>query len=300
MASIVQGRQRKKGWYAPYLFIAPQMAGFFIFVLGPLVAVFIFSLQSRNLLSGQVSFVGLQNYIQMIQMDPLFTKTLVNSLIFTMGLVPTNIALALAISLILSKQFRGTTFFRTVFFTPVVTSAVAWAIVWKFLLQGEAGLVNRYLEIFGITGPNWLREPHWAMFSVIITRVFKNLGMNIVLYMAAITNLPTQLMEAATIDGAGRWTIFHKITFPLLMPTTLMISVLTVIGSLKVFDHIMLLTAGGPNNATMVMVYYIYHQAFQFFETGYASGLAVILFLIVLVLTLSQWSIRKKVSHYEQ
>ncbi len=282
-----------------YFFIAPQMAGFLLFVLGPTVAVFVFSMQSRNLLTGVNLFVGLENYRTMFAGDPLFVKTLVNSLVFTLGLVPTNIALALGLALLLAKQIRGGGLFRTVFFAPVVTSAVAWAIVWKFLLQGDAGLVNQYLSIFGINGPNWLQQPSWAMVSVIFTRVFKNLGMNLVLYLAAITNLPEELVEAARIDGASNLQILRRIKIPLLWPTTLMISVLTVIGSLKVFDHIMLLTGGGPGNATMVLVYYIYYQGFQFFETGYASALAVVLFVIVLALTLAQWRMRTRLSHYE-
>lgn len=282
-----------------YLFIAPQLLGFLLFVIGPTVAVVIFSMQSRNLLTGTNLFVGLENYRMMFGQDPLFVKTLVNSLVFTLGLVPTNMAIALALALLLAKRIRGAGFFRTVFFAPVVTSAVAWAIVWKFLLQGEAGMINQYLGMIGIQGPNWLQNPTWAMVSVIFTRVFKNLGMNLILYLAAITNLPEELMEAARIDGASSIQTFRRIKFPLLWPTTLMISVLTVIGSLKVFDHIMLLTNGGPGNSTMVLVYYIYYQGFQFFESGYASALAVVLFAVVLTLTLAQWQMRTRLSHYE-
>ncbi len=283
-----------------YAFIAPQMLGFFLFVLGPLIVVFLYSLQTRNLLTGQATFTGLENYRNMISTDPLFTKTMVNSLIFAGGLVPLNVSLSLLLALLLSKKLKGITFFRTMYFAPVVTSAVAWAIVWRFLLQGEQGVINQCLGLFGIDGPNWLREPGWAMFAVIITRVFKNVGLNIVIYLAAITNLPEQYMEAAAIDGANKPQIFRKISFPLLMPTTMMITIITIIGSLKVFDHIMLMTAGGPGNATMVAVYYIYYQAFRFFDIGYASSLSVILFLIVLALTAAQWTLRKRLSHYEQ
>lgn len=283
-----------------YAFVAPQMLGFFIFVLGPLIAVFVYSLQTRNLLTGQASFVGFANYRNMVSADPLFVKTLWNSLIFAGGLVPLNVGLALALSLMLSKKLKGITVFRTLYFAPVVTSAVAWAIVWRFLLQGEQGVINQCLAIFGIQGPNWLQEPGWAMAAIIITRVFKNVGLNIVIYLAAITNLPEQYAEAASVDGANRFQAFWKISFPLLMPTTMMVTIITIIGSLKVFDHIMLMTAGGPSNATMVAVYYIYYQAFRFFEIGYASGLSVILFALVLILTMVQWSLRKRISYYEQ
>lgn len=282
-----------------YLFIAPQMLGFLVFVLGPIVAVFIFSLQNRNLLTGVAAFNGIANYVKMFTRDALFTKTVTNSLVFSLGLVPLNLVLALALALILSGGRRGTIAYRVVIFAPVVTSAVAWAIVWRFLLQGQGGIVNHVLALFGVAGPNWLFQPGWAMFSVIFTRVLKNVGMNVVILLAAVTNLPREHMEAARVDGAGRFTIFRAIKLPLLAPSILMVLIITMIGSLNVFDTIMLMTGGGPENATMVLVYYIYYNAFQFFDTGYASALAVALFLVVLMLTYLQWQMRKVVSYYE-
>jgi multiple sugar transport system permease protein len=283
-----------------YLFIAPQLLGFVLFVLGPIIAVFIYSFQERNLLTGAVTFVGPANYIHMFSADRLFSKVISNSLIFTAGLVPLNVVLSLALALLLSYKLRGIGFFRTIYFAPVVTSAVAWAIVWRFMLQHESGPINQYLALIGIDGPNWLREPAWAMVSVIVTRVFKNVGLNMIIYMAAIAALPKSYDEAALVDGANRWQILRYITLPLLAPTTLMVVVITLIGSLKVFDHIVLLTGGGPANATMVLVNYIYHQGFQTFETGYASSLAVILFILTLSLTLLQWSLRRRFVYHEQ
>lgn len=276
------------------------MLGFLVFVLGPLAMVFVYAFQSRNLLSGTVSYVGFSNFKTLFTADPLFWKTLGNTLVFTAGLVPLNIALALLLALATAPERRSNIAFRAVFFAPVVTSAVAWSIVWKFLLQGEQGIVNKVLALAGIVGPDWLRQGGWAMAAVIGTRVIKNLGMNIVIYLAAVTNLPDELYEAARIDGAGPLQRFKSLTVPLLMPTTLMIAILTVIGSLKVFDQIMLMTSGGPENSTMVLVYYIYYQGFQMFETGYAGALASILFLIVLGLTLVQWSARKRLVHQEE
>jgi len=284
----------------PYFFIAPQMIGYLLFVLGPLIAVVVYSFQERNLLTGINQMVGLKNFAKMFTQDPLFWKTIGNTVTFSIGQVPINIALSLFIAMILAKQFKGVGFYRTLFFSPVVTSAVAWAIVWKFLLQGgDKGAVNALLGFFGIEGPNWLFEPGWAMFSVIINRVIKNLGMNVIIFLAAVMNLPGQYYEAARIDGAGRIRTFFQLTVPLLMPTLLMVTIITVIGSLKVFDTILLLTGGGPNNSTMVLVYYIYYQAFQFFQYGYASAVALILFLFVLIMTILQWSARKRISHYE-
>ena len=283
-----------------YIFIAPQMLGFLAFVLGPLLSVFVFSAQSRNLLSGQVKWIGLDNYRQLLTGDPLFVKVLTNSLVFMLGLVPLNMVIALGLALLLARSMRGSTFFRTIFFSPVVTSTVAWVIVWRFVLQGEEGSLNQFLHLFGIQGPNWLQEPFWAMVAVIVTRVLKNVGLNIIIFLAAIKDLPKEYIEAASVDGANPWQILKSIILPFLAPTIMMVTVITVIGSLNVLDHIMLLTGGGPSNATMVLAYYVYYAAFRMYETGYASALAVVLFLTALLLTVMQWVVRKKVVYNER
>lgn len=283
------------GW----AFIAPQMAGFIIFVLLPLASVFVYSMQEKNLLFGTSLFTGLENF-RLLAKDPLFTKSLVNTLIFSAGVVPLNLVFSLLLALYLGGGRTGTRFVRGIIFLPVVTSGVAWAIVWKYLLQGgDAGPVNAFLSFFGITGPNWLFEKGWAMSSVIVTRVMKNLGMNVLIFMGAVLNMPGDVIEAARIDGAKRFTLFFKIKLPLLMPTVMMVTIVTIIGSMRVFDTIKLMTDGGPEGSTMVMVYYIYHQAFRMFDTGFASALAVVLFLIVLLLTAIQWFTRKRISYYE-
>lgn len=295
--------QKKSGWGSKlakndalwgYLFILPQMLGFLVFVIGPLIAVIVFSMQDRNLLFGTSTPVGLANYRNLLTQDKLFWQVMQNTLYFSLLLVPMNIVVAMGLSLALARQFRGAHLFRLFYFAPVVTAAAAWAIVWRFLLQGENGTLNQLLRLIGVDGPNWLHDPFWAMQALIATRVLKNVGLNIVVLLGAILNIPAQYEEAARVDGANGWRVFWNIKLPLLAPTLLFISVITLIGSLKVFDHIMLMTAGGPGNSTMVLVYYIYYQAFQFFQTGYASALAVILFLITLVLTVVQWVLRKE------
>ena len=282
-----------------YLFIAPQFLGFLFFVLGPMIAIFVYSLMERNLLSGKTSFVGLNNFVTLFTQDPLFPKVLGNTLIFTAGLVPLNLILALILAILLSRQSFIINFFRTVFFAPVVTSSVAWVIVWSFMLQGDKGTINQILKVFGITGPNWLLNPGWAMFWVIITRVLKNVGLNMVLFLAALQDMPREHLEAARVDGANNWDLIWNIYLPFLAPTILLVTVITVIGSLNVFDHILLLTGGGPSNSTMVLSYYVYFTAFKVNETGYASTIAVVLFLIALGLTTLQWSMRKKYSYNE-
>jgi multiple sugar transport system permease protein len=283
------------GW----AFITPQMAGFVFFVLLPLISVFLYSVQEKNLLFGTSVFNGLENF-RLLFADPLFSKSLVNTLIFSAGVVPLNLIFSLLLALYLGGGKMGTRFVRGIIFLPVVTSGVAWAIVWKYLLQGgDAGPINWFLSLVGIEGPNWLFEKGWAMASVIINRVMKNLGMNVLIFMGAVLNMPGDVIEAARIDGAKRFTLFFKIKLPLLMPTVMMVAIVTIIGSMRVFDTIKLMTDVGPEGSTMVMVYYIYHQAFRMFDTGFASALAVVLFLIVLVLTALQWFSRKRISFYE-
>lgn len=304
MKTTLASRRRGLSWAQRdslwgYAFIAPQLVGFSIFVLIPIVSVFLFSLESRNLLSGQVAFVGLDNYRTMADKDPLFWKTVQNTLVFSAGLVPFNIVLALFLAGLLSRALAGITFFRAVFFAPVITASVAWAIVWQFLLQGERGPINQFLDVLGIEGPDWLRTEGWAMAAVIFSRVIKTVGLNTVIFLAAIKNIPSEYLEAAQIDGATRPQVIRRISLPLLAPTTLLITVITVIGSLQVFDHIVLLTQGGPANSTVVLVYYIYFQAFKVFETGYASSLAVVLFGIALTLTLVQWALRRRFVYNE-
>ncbi len=277
-----------------WLFISPTLAGFLIFFLGPLIAVVFYSMTEWNLLTQQATFVGMENYVDALTRNPDFWHVMRNSLVFAIGLVPLNMSLALALALALSRPFAGVVFFRTVFFAPVVTSAVAWAIVWKFLLQGEAGAVNQLLAVVGIDGPNWLREPNWAMAAVIVTRVIKMVGLNMILYIAALQAIPRDYEAAARLEGASNWQIFRMIIWPMLGPTTLIIMVITTIGSFKVFDHIYLMTGGGPENGTMVLAFYIYEQGFKFFNIGYASALAMIMFVAVLILTIVQLALRRK------
>lgn len=289
--------QRDSLW--GYLFVAPQILGFLAFVLGPLVAVLVFSTQSRNLLSGQISFIGLENFRYMFQQDPVFYTMLGNTLTFTAGLVPLNLVLALMLAILLAPQFRGVSIFRAIFFAPVVTSTVAWVIVWVFILQGRNGLLNQALALINVQGPNWLFEPTSAMFAVIIVRVLKNVGLNMVIFLAAMQDLPREYIEAARVDGANRWQTVRHIILPFLAPSILLVTIITIIGSLNVFDHILLMTGGGPSNSTMVLAYYVYFNAFKSYEVGYGSSIASILFVIALALTMIQWSVRRRFVYHE-
>lgn len=282
---------------AGYAFIAPQLAGIVTFVLVPLGLVFWYSLHEWNVLASSFTFVGTANY-QMLLTDPNLPAVLLASAIFSAGLVVFNMALALLLAVLLDQKLRGMVVFRTLFFSPVVVSLVAWTIVWSFLLQANGG-INGMLSLIGIEGPNWLRTPTTAMMSVVVVQVFKNVGLNMVLFLAALQGVPKELYEAARVDGAGRFKQFRRITLPLISPTILLTSIITIVGSLQVFAQIAVLTQGGPGMSTTVLVYYLYQQAFQFHFFGYGSTLSILLFLIVAVLTFVQWQMRKRIVFYE-
>lgn len=277
---------------AGYLFIAPQLLGSLLFVFVPLGLVFWYSLHEWNVLADTFTFVGGENY-QALADDPKLVDALIATGFFSAGLVVLNLTLALLLAVLLNQRLRGTVFFRTVFFSPVVVSLVAWTIVWSFLLQDNGG-INGLLEAVGIDGPNWLRGDATAMISVVVVQVVKNVGLNMVLFLAALQGVPANLYEAATVDGASRRRQFRSITVPMISPTILLTSIITVVGSLQVFAQIAVLTQGGPGTSTTVLVYYLYQQAFQFHHFGYGATLSVLLFAIVLLLTLVQWRMRRK------
>lgn len=296
-------RVRRSNWRrrdaaTGYVFAAPAVIGAIVFVLIPLVMVIWFSLHEWNILANTFNFSGAANYERMLN-DPALHKSLLASLWFSLGVVILNISLALFLAILLNQKLRGTTFFRVAFFSPVVVSLVAWTIVWGFLLQADGG-INSALAAFGIDGPNWLRGNATAMISAVVVQVFKNVGLNMILFLSALQGVPEEIQEAARIDGAGAWKRFWRITMPMISPTVLLVSIITVVGSLETFALIDVLTGGGPANSTTVLVYYLYRQAFQFNQFGYASAIGVLLFVIVLTLTLIQWQTRKKWVHHEQ
>ncbi|ROO60179.1 carbohydrate ABC transporter membrane protein 1 (CUT1 family) [Micromonospora sp. Llam0] len=289
---------RRRDQAAGYLFVTPQLIGTALFVLLPLGLVGWYSLHEWNVLAGTFEFTGTDNYRQLAA-DPGLPGVLRATALFSVGLVVLNLSLALLLAVLLNQKLRGTVVFRTLFFSPVVVSLVAWTIVWRFLLQDNGG-VNGVLGVVGADGPNWLRGDLTAMISVIVVQVVKNVGLNMVLFLAALQGVPGELYEAARVDGASRWTQFRRVTVPLISPTILLTSIITVVGSLQVFAQIAVLTQGGPGNSTTVLVYYLYQQAFQFHHFGYGATLSVLLFGIVLALTVVQWQMRRRWVFHEQ
>ncbi|TDD21475.1 sugar ABC transporter permease [Kribbella turkmenica] len=283
---------RRRDQLAGWLMVAPQLAGIVAFVIVPLGMVGWYSLHEWNVLAGTFDFVGADNYAALAD-DRELGSVLKATGLFSVGLVVLNLSLALFLAVLLNQKLRGTVVFRTLFFSPVVVTLVAWTIVWGFLLQDNGG-VNAFLDVAGIDGPNWLRSGGSAMASVIVVQLFKNVGLNMVLFLAALQGVPAELYEAARIDGASAWARFRRVTVPLISPTILLTMILTIVGSLQVFAQIAVLTQGGPGTSTTVLVYYLYQQAFQFHHLGYGATLSVLLFGIVLVPTVIQWRMRRK------
>ena len=289
---IIRPNFRQRDAVVGALFVAPQFLGFTAFVLGPILAVFWFSLHDWNIVFGTFEFVGLRNFTTMLSDDKVAVVGM-NTLAFTALYVPFNVLIGLGLALVANRSMQGITFFRTLYFAPVVVSLVAWTIVWRFLLQIDGGL-NALLLNLGATGPNWLREPEVAMVTVVLVQLLKNAGLGMVLFLAALQGVPSTLIDAARIDGAGRWAAFRHITLPLITPFIFLVTILAVIAALKSFSLIFLMTRGGPGLSTTVLAYYIYKQGFEFYAMGYASALAVILFAVVLAFTIAQFVTRKR------
>ena len=281
-----------------YAFIMPMLVGFLIITVAPVITTFVYSLTDKNMMSRTTSFIGLQNFIDLFK-DRTFRSTLWQTLEFTLLLIPSNLLLTLGLAALLQDKFKGCGFFRTAVFTPVVTSVVVWGVLWRYIFQTDNGLINSMLQIFGITGPQWLMNVKLAIpISVFVTLV-KGLGMNMVIFIGAMLDVPPEYYEAADLDGATKWQQFWKITIPNIAPSIFLVLIMTTIGSLKVFGQVKNLTNGGPGTASYVMVFYIYEMAFRSYKFGYASAISVVLFLMIVGLTILQWNTRKRWIHYE-
>jgi ABC-type sugar transport system permease subunit len=269
------------GW----AFAAPFVILFGIFLAFPILASFFLSFTSFGLkdLANPVgtSVVGLKNYFDLFN-DPKFWKALFNTFYFVVVGVPLTLVFGLLIATALSRGVsRFRTAFRVGYYLPVITSIVAIAVVWRFLLNPDVGLINMLLGGLGINGPAWLADPVLAMPSIIVMAVWRNLGFAMIVFLAGLQAIPSSLYEAAAIDGAGRWQGFRYVTLPMLRPTILFMTVITTIGYLQLFEEPFVMTGGGPLDATLSVTMYMYQQGFTFFHQGYASSIAYVLFVIV-------------------
>jgi multiple sugar transport system permease protein len=266
-----------------YIFILPWLLGFTIFLLGPLLASLYFSFTKYELATPPV-FIGVRNYVKLIG-DRLFYQSLKVTAVYTLFTVPVGITLSFLVALLLNQKVKFLGFFRTMYYMPVLVPAVASAMLWVWLLNPEFGLVNMTLKLlFHIDGPSWLGNTKWALPSIIIMSLW-GVGGPMLIYLAGLQGVPTEYYEAARIDGANSWQSFRYITVPQMSPVIFYNLVSGVIGSFQVFSAGYLMTGGGPGYSTLFYVLYLYNNAFRWFKMGYASALAWVLFLIVMVLT---------------
>lgn len=280
----------------PYVFVAPILLLATAFYFVPIIQSFVLSLHEWLIMTGRApEWVGFDNYTQMMR-DRRFLTSFWNTWYFSLGVVPAGVAISLALALLLNMNLRFRGVFRTIVFLPVKLPWVPVAMVWAFLFSYYGGVVNQMLEWLGLQPIRWLSQPSTAMNVVIVTSLWKSVGFNMVVFLAGLTAIPKEYHEAAAVDGAGALRRFWFITLPLLRPTILFALVIATIGSFQVFGQVFVMTNGGPAFSTSTLVFYIYHQAFENFRMGYASAIAVVLFVMLALLTALQlWLLRRRV-----
>ncbi len=285
--------------FVGYLFILPTYIGFTIFILYPLIESVRISFQEFSLLRGS-TYVGLENYVQMFA-DARLRIAYINTVIFTLFAVFFNAGIGLILAVMLNRRLPVLmrNLYRSVFFFPVLIAHTYIAVIWRFLYQQDTGVINYYLGIFGVEPIPWLSNAHWAMAAIIILDVWKNTGFAMLVFLAGLQSIPNEYYEAAQLDGANERQLFFRITIPLLSPTIFFILVIFMIGALQVFDTIIVLTQGGPGDATRSVVLYVYEIAFRTFNMGYAAAVSMTLFAIILILTALQFWISRRWVHYE-
>ena len=286
-------RARREKWLYAYAFIAPIVVAFSVFRIFPSIETLIFSFYNVNIVTKKFIPVGIKNFKNLLN-DPSFLLSFKNTFLFAAAVVVVATLLGLILASLFNSRIRFAGVFRAVYFAPYITSTVAAAVVWGFLYDPTFGLFNSLLKMVGLAPRGWIASTKDALPSVVIFSIWKTIGYNIVIYIASIQNIPDIYYEAATIDGAGPLTKFFKITMPLLASTTLFIVIYNTILALQAFDQVFVLTAGGPAEASTVVVLQIYKQAFLNYRFGYASAMAFVLFLFLLGITLLQFKIGRR------
>lgn len=288
-----------------YLFISPWILGMVLFALGPILASFGLAFTRWNLFT-EPEYVGWANF-QKLAHDPLFYKSVFNTIYYTVFAVPLGLVLALGLAMLVNHRLRGVNFFRTAFFLPNVVAGIAMLLLWKWLFDPNFGLINLFLdwtglmavlEWIGIGRPQWISSRAGAMPGLVFMSIW-GLGGSMMIFLAGLQNIPRELIEAAELDGAGPWKRFRYVTVPLLTPTIFFLTMVGVIGSLQVFNQAYVMTQGGPAHATLFYVLYLFQTAFERFQMGYACAMALVLFIITLIVSLIQLAMGKKWVHYQ-
>lgn len=290
-------RRRKKNIITFAAFVAPNFILLGVFVFWPIIYSLYLSFFKWNMISPTKRFLGWENYANLMQ-DQVFWRVVRNTLVLAGGTVFIKLALALCLAILLNQRIRGRNLYRAIIFSPTFTTSVAIAMVWGWIFDPNFGLLRVFINGIGLTSPNWLTDVNWALPAIMIVVIWSGLGYDMVIFLAGLQNIPTELYDAAKVDGATRRQLFRYVTFPLLSPTTFFLSIVSVIGALKAFDVIAIMTDGGPLNSTNVFVLYLYQNAFEWFKTGYASAIALILFMLIMAITLMQTRLSKRWVHY--
>jgi multiple sugar transport system permease protein len=286
--------ERRWAW----LFLAPTIAGLCLLSAGPILGTLGISFTDWDLLTPP-EWVGLDNFADLMA-NPRFWKALQNTAFYTLLSVPLGLSLALLFALGLDQALRGIAWIRTMYFLPLVTSSVAVGLVWLWIYAPQGGLLNAITGILGIPPQRWTSDPFWAMPAIIIMSVWQGLGVNIIVFLAGLQAIPTEYYDAANVDGAGRRARFRNVTLPLLTPSLFFAGILSLIGSMQVFDQVYVLARPGkPTEATITLVYFIYEEGFSFFRMGVASAASWILFLIAAALTVTYFALQRRWVHYQ-
>ena len=281
------------GW----LMVSPWLIGFICFSALPMFASLIISFTEWDMLS-KPEWVGFENYKTLFFEDPLALHSLNITILFTIVSIPLNIVFGLALAMLLNTSIRGLAIFRTIYYLPAILSGVAVALMWRWIFSTEFGLLNALLSMIGIEGPAWLTDRIWVLPSFVIMRLW-SVGGGMIIYLAGLQSIPTNLYEAANIDGANWWHRTRFITLPMLSPTIFFQLIVGFIFSMQIFTEAFIMTNGGPADASLFYLLYLYRQAFQYFDMGYASALAWVLFIVILVLTIILFKTGKSWVYYE-
>lgn len=288
-----RGSYNLYGW----LLLLPAMALLALFTHWPALATFIDSFWSTPKLRRASVFVGTDNYSSMLS-DSVFWQALFNNLLFALGTIPISIALALLMAIWVNDRIAGRAAVRMAYFTPTVLPMIAVANIWLFFYTPQYGLLEQVLSLFGARAHNWLGSPETALACVIVVAIWKEAGFFMIFYLAALQQISPTLAEAAALEGASRFTFFRRVQFPLLMPTTLFVLVNAVINAFRTIDHIIVMTRGGPDNATTLLLYYVYEVGFKYWDSTYAAALTVILLVLLAAVALSQYVLLERRIHY--
>lgn len=286
----------KRNWIA-YLFLAPSYLPLIGFLIIPMIAAVLLSFTQWDLLTPP-QWIGFENFTELFR-DKNFYRSLGNTLYFIVGYLPVVYVLGLAAALALNTKFKGSGWIRAAYFLPVITSWVIVALLWKWILNPQGGLVNSALASIGIAGPGWWTSTAWAMPSVILASAWKDLGYVMLILLAGLQAIPPEYREAAAIDGASNWKILTKITLPLLTPSSFFVIVISLINNFQVFDQFWIMTKGGPEGSTTVILQNIVSNSFNYGRMGYASAMSMVLFVIILSITLVQLRLQKRWVHYD-